>query len=128
MESTFPWVSPTWLLIYIGFHILSYHYLINIRNRYIIKADKTIGKKFAAFELQKVENWSIVKQFPFYITFWPRFLAIISIVTIETLLIYILMIGQKSGSPILRVRRLLIKHIGRIIPRTCMFLLGFFWI
>jgi hypothetical protein len=77
-----------------------------------LNADKSLGKQYAPWEMQKVEKWSIVKQFPFYISFWPRLLAVFAIIGIYTLAILVFMVGYHPGKQMHWFRRSLIKITG----------------
>lgn len=113
VDSSLPtWVSLNGLGVYVAIHVLSFYFFIKVRNKYIINANKEISKQFAPWEIHDVEKWSIVKQFPFYITFWPRFITILLVVFIYCTLVILFSIGHKSGAPMGKFRRLLIKKSG----------------
>jgi hypothetical protein len=56
-------------------------------------------EKYEPFNRIDIENWSIIKQFPMYITFWPRVFIMILNLVFYAIWVSILMIGVDLHNP-----------------------------
>lgn len=72
-------LCSTKVIVYVVIHILTYYLIIHVGAKAHLKNknNKELREKFYPFFRNDLDNWSIVKCFPWYVTFWPRFIAAI---------------------------------------------------
>lgn len=88
-------MSYNWIICYVITHILTYVLIIHVfgKGHLRIKDDPEMHKRFYPFMRKDLHKWSVVWNFPYYITFWPRLVICFSSVAIYTAVITIFMIG-----------------------------------
>ena len=89
------------IIVYIVIHILTYILFVHVLGKGHLKnyKNKEILEKYEPFNRIDIENWSIIKQFPMYITFWPRVFIMILNLVFYAIWVSILMIGVDLNNP-----------------------------
>ena len=101
--------------VYILVHISTYILFVHIFGKGHLKnyKNKEILNKYEPFNRIDIEKWSIIKQFPMYITFWPRVFIMIINLAFYAIWVCIIMIGVDIHKPIISpLRYQLIKRVG----------------
>jgi hypothetical protein len=117
----------TWIM-YSLFCLLTYHFFINIRCKNIIKADPKINSKYPAFARDDMQNWGMIRMFPFYFWFWPKIIIGFTSILLTGFFYTFLMCGHKQGRPLGPIRKFIGNYPLRILCRFCMLLTNSYWI
>ena len=106
---------------HVSIHLLTYYLVVHLfakghlQNRH----NKLVNEKYAPFVRNDLDKWSAIWCFPFYITFWPRFLLACLNIMVTAILVLLLMTGVNIENPEIRNTRKTL--IGWVLRCTCRF-------
>ena len=124
--------SVNQIIVYVIIHILTYILVVHVlaKGHNKTKDNQQIKQRFGPFLRNDIDNWGIIKCFPFYITFWPRVIATVAFVSTYCIFLLILMIGVDKHNPqnISPLRKRIIKAGTFVIVRCSAFSAGLAWV
>lgn len=109
----------TYFAIYTVVHVASFlfvkHY--KFRDHYRVKDDKEFHKSHHPFMRTDLDRLSVIWSFPWYMTFWPRYLLSWTNMLICTVLMQVVMIGADKVADKMDGTRLFLMRI--LIQQAC---------
>ena len=112
------------IILYVTIHVFTFiivKYCI-LRKHYLKNSNGSFQHKFSPFVRKDLDSYHIIYSFPWYITFWPRFL----LSWINTILCYMAIVLVMVGADKTRMnqRAMLVTIIIKYCCRVCLILTG----
>ena len=125
-----PELSTRNILVYMGFHVVTYILIVYVlaKGHLKNKNNTELNKKYAPFVRNDLDKWSIIWNFPFYITFWPRIFVAFLLAVSCPIWINLCMIGVDTKNPVIGPwRKWLIKEIIKFHSGVLLLMGGLVW-
>jgi len=116
--------------LYVAVHIatfLFYRYYM-LKDIFATKDDPVLIKKYPLFQRNDIQTLGVIRSFPFYITYWPRFIIGQCVIIGGSGLAVLCTIGVKDTTKTTGPRYAIIKATIRFVSRSSLYLFGYFWI
>lgn len=88
------YINPYYVGAWVVFHYLTFRGACYLSN-YVHNQDDPRYEKYAPFKRHDLKNWNTLACFPWWLTFWPRFITIALIVITYCCWIQLIMLGHK---------------------------------
>lgn len=88
-------INTTYVTIYVVLHLVTYYFCINVLQKGNLKHknDKEFIQKYRPFVRNDLDKWDMIKTFPWYITYWPRFIACMLNLTVYGIMVKLITLG-----------------------------------
>ena len=115
------------IAIYIVIHIATYFLFVHVLGKNHLKNINNEAVNKSPFFRNDLKNWGLIRNFPFILTFWPRFISGCLNVAFYTIWIMVFMIGADRNN-ISKTRKFFIRYMGFFCVRLFALQGGCYWV